>query len=378
MKTKASAFNANDSLVLKGVAIIAMIFHHCFCDFSRFSEYSVDFSPLSPEFAVELSAYFKICVSIFAFISGYGLWKSYSSGSGADKDMRSWTRKRLFKTFSGYFFIYILVFVITLAYDRYPVKKYGGKGSIMFLVYALLDFLGLSNICSAPSLCATWWYMGAASFFIISVPIVFHLYKKVGFAPIMLSIIILPRVLKLGYPGGINLLTFLFVVVIGMVFAEYDIFEAIRAICFTKNRVISQIIKITLLVLILCLSVKLSFELNKTKFWILKYNILPVVFIIFVNETLARLPGVNRILAFFGKHSMNIFLTHTFIRDIYFKDFTYSFRHFIPICVVLFTISLFLSIIIDFAKKFSGYNKLIDKIFKFISNPRKNGLEKSV
>ena len=89
---------------------------------------------------------------------------------------------------------------------------------------------------------------------------------------------------------------------------------------------------------------------------------LPTVFIVFVNETVLRIPVLNSILVYFGKHSINIFLTHTFIRSIYFEEFTYSFKHFILICAILLAISLVISIVIDFLKKIIFYNKLTDKI----------------
>ena len=76
---------------------------------------------------------------------------------------------------------------------------------------------------------------------------------------------------------------------------------------------------------------------------------------------------INDILMYLGKHSMNIFLIHTFIRAHYLNTFTYSFKYPALIVLVLLVFSLILSIIIEAMKKYSGYNKLVEKIREKIS-----------
>ena len=69
----------NDSLRLKGVAMLMMLFHHLYCDVSRFDGYVIDFAPFGQDAVVGVAFFFKLCVSIFAFVSGYGLLMSYAS-----------------------------------------------------------------------------------------------------------------------------------------------------------------------------------------------------------------------------------------------------------------------------------------------------------
>ena len=75
-KSLKGSFTKEDSLCLKGVAILFMVLHHCFCSVDRFEAYTVNFAPFSQDFAVDFCNYLKICVSMFAFITGYGLYLS--------------------------------------------------------------------------------------------------------------------------------------------------------------------------------------------------------------------------------------------------------------------------------------------------------------
>ena len=60
-------------------------------------------------------------------------------------------------------------------------------------------------------------------------------------------------------------------------------------------------------------------------------------------------------LAFAGKHSMNMYLTHTFIFAYFLHDFIYWFKYPILIFAVLFSISLLLSMTIEFLKEKIGF-----------------------
>ena len=71
-------FTKDESIRMKGIAIFALMFHHCFMSRDRFAGYEIVFAPFSESFVVNICAYLKICVPIFAFITGYGLYLSYS------------------------------------------------------------------------------------------------------------------------------------------------------------------------------------------------------------------------------------------------------------------------------------------------------------
>lgn len=66
-------FTKEDTVAIKGIALLMMLFHHCFWNAEFTSQYALDYSPFNQESIVSIGMFFKICVSIFAFITGYGL-----------------------------------------------------------------------------------------------------------------------------------------------------------------------------------------------------------------------------------------------------------------------------------------------------------------
>ena len=81
-KHRENYISIEDSTLLYGVAIIMMIFHHLFCDPHRLG---YNYIPLFNNYGIGamIAIVGKLCVSIFAFISGYALAiKSEKSGGG--------------------------------------------------------------------------------------------------------------------------------------------------------------------------------------------------------------------------------------------------------------------------------------------------------
>lgn len=351
----------NDSFAIKGLAIILMIFHHLYCTADRFEGFTVDFTPFSQTFVVNVSFLFKVCVSIFAFITGYGLLKSIAGQKFSRKNIAKWNVTRLIKTMSGFWFIYVIAFIVTMLINRLPYETYFAKKPYAGVFYFVNDFLGLANLFNTPTLNGTWWYMSAAIVFILIIPLIYALSKKVGYLPIIMLITALPRLLKTGYPGGTNIYTFILPVVFGMVFADYDLFNKIEKM-LPKNKVISYIISFVLFGGLIGVGYIIMLKYNRTVAWELNYGVVPLAFICFFRFCIIRIPILSKLLEFLGKHSMTIFLTHTFIRLTYLRDFIYSFKHFMLIFVVLFALSLVLALVLDFIKKLCRYDQLINKI----------------
>lgn len=120
MVKKEAVLSKKDSLCLKGIAIIIMIFFHCFCSTKRIGNYTVDFFPFTQSFFIKFSGTFNICVSIFAFITGYGLYLSEKNKCTNSKNTLKWMSNRYIKTFSGYWFVYIISFIVTFFYNSFP------------------------------------------------------------------------------------------------------------------------------------------------------------------------------------------------------------------------------------------------------------------
>lgn len=348
---KASTLTKKDSLALKGIAILLMIFHHCFLDPGRFAGYTVSFAPFSQDFTVSLSYFSKIYVGIFAFISGYGLYLSFSKQPNTAKSASAWTVSRTIKTMSGYWFIYILALISTWIYADLPIKTYCTDGNIRGAFYAFLDFLGLASLFKTPTLNTTWWYMGAAILFIALVPCFTRLAKKIGYVPLVILIVMLPRLLKVGYPGSINPYGFLLALLFGMLFAQYNLFTRMAQFQPLQNKTLWAVVRFLFWLCALVICYLVCSRVERYQAWELHYAVAPLIFILFCKRYVVRIPVIQQLLCFFGKHSLNIFLIHTFIRFNFFTDFIYSFRYFWLITLVLFGISLGISIVLEWIKK---------------------------
>ena len=344
----------NDSLALKGVAIVIMVIFHCFYEPAYYA-LPVDFTPFTQDFVIQLCWWGKLCVPIFAFITGYGLYLSYAHTTDSPN---GWLAKRYIKTFSGYWFVYVLIFVATMIYPQLPITKYGGNGGLRFIACALIDFAGLAKLFSTPTLCGAWWYMTAATLFICMVPLLVRLEERIGWFPILFGLIAFPRLAIPNYSFEMNAITFAPAMFLGMVFAKYGVFDRHDVLCEKIHPVLLFAIDTLLMIAAIVVYVRLY----RPFFWEYHYTVAPVLFIIYLRRYVLRAPYVDKVLRFFGKHSMNIFLTHMVFQLTLVPEWVYSFRSMWLIPAVLFAVSLVLSIAIEALKKLVRYDRLIDAL----------------
>ena len=95
---------------------------------------------------------------------------SYSNFAGGDTATR-WCAKRYVKTFSGYWFVWVLSAVICQLIDGRTVRFLLQDGGYRGFLYGMIDFFGLARLFDAPTLEFNWWYMSAAFVFILLTPL---------------------------------------------------------------------------------------------------------------------------------------------------------------------------------------------------------------
>lgn len=378
---KASAFDKVDSLCLKGLAIFMLMCIHCFGNASRFEGYAFDFGFIGEDLYIQLAYYCKICVCIFAFISGYGLYLSAKKTCSLT-DEKKWISVRIIKTMNGFWFLYIVSIISLWIYERIPDTVYFNKGVVRGSVYVLLDFLGLAQFFGTPSMNSSWWYMSAAIVFVILMPLLVKWCKNHGWFSLFAVIIIIPRVLFNGeFFGATNIYSFVLPVCIGALFAEFDLFAKINKIRLLKNDVINEIALFCIGLFIVFVSIWVWLRLPYKLVWEYHFGIAPVILIVFCNRFIFKeycfVSKIIRCVAsFLGKHSMNMFIFHTFFRVYFFKEFIYNLKYPILTIISLLMISLAFSVIVEFVKKMLHYQKLIDfletKITYLFSEKNKN------
>ena len=362
---KKKEFSIDNTLALKGIAIIMLIFHHCFRKADLFEDYTVSFFPFSQDFIVEISLTFKICVSIFAFITGYGLMLSLKKLNPeykwTKKEIGKWIINRLIKLLSGFVIVVVLSWIICQIIDGRTWDTYFSKGIIYGIVQMLIEIFGLSDIMGTTNLNSTWWYMSIAVLFVFSVPLFAKLYKKIGIVPTLLLVIFVPRIIGWEYVNS-SYISFLFPVLLGMIFAENNLMVRIANFKITKNQYVNKILKFVIETALIIIIYIVYTRLPAKLFWEIRYGIMPVILMCYLYEFFIDIPVIKNILKFLGKHSMNIFLIHTFIQFYYLEDFVYSQGNFMKIAFVLLLISLLISIVLELFKKLIRYDKWIKKL----------------
>ncbi len=364
-----SSFSTYDSMLVKGVAIILLMFHHCIMA-TGVKGYDINYFPFtSSHYPILICDTFKLCVGMFVFITGYGLYKSICNIEFNSRSVFNWTGTRLVKALSGFWVVYVLVFITTYLVDRLPYRVYVSAPTKMdgSWLYAILDFLGVAHIFETPMLVGTWWYMSALVVMIVFFPLIFKISERFGYVVMGLMIILLPRVANIGFPGTKNIFSFALAYVLGMAFAKYNLFEKQMNINpFKKYKVIWDILLFFVYIILFGLIVYITQRLGRKYLWEFNYCIAPVIVILFCNRYFRRIPILNYALMYIGSHSLNIFLIHTFIRWVYLKDFIYSFKYAILIPFVLLAITLAISIFVELLKRLVGYDKLVSKLIKRI------------
>ncbi len=365
--TAKDSFSKENSLALKGVGILLLMGMHCFGSYGRFKGYDINFWPFQAEDFVSFCAYLKISVSLFAFISGYGLYLSASKTCLDSKSSTKWLIQRYFKTFSGYWFVFVLFVIITQLWVGLPEEKYFDEGGFRGIAYMVTDFFGLARMFNTPRLNGSWWYMGAAMFYILLTPFICAGDKRFGLIPVSALLIIFPRVITASdYYGHNNAYSFLFVFLMGMIFAKYRIFDKIEDINIKGNKTAANV----LFFLFMCVALPVSYLLYKRvpidELWEYNYGIAPLFVIVFCQKFLFKIPFITKVLGFCGKHSMNVFLYHTFLRGELIRKELYSIGNAWFVMLALFGISVIISIIIEFIKKLIKYDEKINKLSKRI------------
>ena len=351
-----------ESNIFKCLAIMLMLAHHLFMYADQPDFPALVYGPIfsTPERLAAFGQLCKLCVAIFVFISAYGTAMS-CKGSAMDDD-RALARKsteRLIKLLVSFQFVYILAFALCPLGGKSWFTLYS-PSRLENLFFALCDFMGLSYVLQTPSYNSAWWYMSLAIILILILPWLIKFCRKLGSSCILLFLVI-----SMWFNGEFSFLRYFFVIPVGIVAAEYSVFQHATAFYFRHN------LPIRLLILSCCVGVmvfmgKLYLNLGPS-IYCLCDSVMVISAGIFILLTLSRIPLLSTAAEFIGKYSMDIFLIHTFIFDLWFHDFTYSLRYPVLIFIFLLISSLTVSVVLGCLKKLCRIDILSLKISEKIN-----------
>ncbi len=367
-------FTKEHTMQMKGIAIIILLFHHCFLNTQRWATvpyeklattkgwgyYPISFAPFSSHTIQYLASFSKICVAMFVFMTGYGMWVSYESQK-KKTTMSNYIKKRMVTLMTGFLIIFVVTEILAIPTGRF-IEVYGHD--FRSVVYMIIDALGLAKLLGTPLFCLTWWYMSLAIVLIMIFPFVHSIMEKYQWVVVVASIIV-PR--ACGFGQSTDLFRYLLAYTLGMYFAQHDLLARIKE-KFMKQNVAGKLL--SLIVSLIGLAVIIKCRQNAWIGW--KYldfwDGFAAMYVI-VNSYIYILNGkwIVKGLGFLGKHSMNIFLIHSFYRDVFFHEFTYSFYYAWLDYIVLMAISLVTSIVLEWFKKLIRYEKFIDWVKRLVT-----------
>lgn len=347
-------FSKKDTYITKGVLVILLLIHHVLDPFYSYSEV-VQWRFLNKELADPFIAFFcKQCVGGFVFLTVYGITKAYKKCEANDKNMLKIMGVRLVKLYAAF----EVIFVANLLYRKWqdlPIKEVYMSGEGKFeSVQMILDALGFAFYYKTPTMNVTWWYMMLAVLILVTVPILYYLYRKLGLLLIPLSLLVPIHIFN-----QTDFSTVVSTMVLAMVFADRQVFERIDAVRLFHSKIAANVI----IFLTSILTLKLVYEY--VKFFKEGWHMYPlgaIAICVLVYKFIACLPIMSKVLEFLGKHAGNIFMAHTFIYYYYYTDFIYSFAYPVRIVLVLLGCSLALSVVLELVKKYSGYTACVNKL----------------
>ena len=319
----------SDTLVLKGIAIIMLLCHHCLCTGEGYEDIFLFGKPCFQH----VGKFCKLCVAIFVFLSGYGLTAQARAKDGVPNVLKFYKR-RYFKLMTNFWIIWLLFVPIgVFVFNRTFPEVYGEH-------YIIRAFIDLTGLCTSSSYNATWWFYGCIILLYALFPLI---WKTRSYWFLLLPASIVLSFAVKGIPLANLLGDYLFIFTCGCIYANSKISlgggkmtAIIILIVFCMYRLVARIP--------------------------LLWDAAIVVALVYAYNQMSVPSYISRPMAFLGKHSFNIFLFHTFIYSYYFHSLIYWHRNPMVIVATLTIACILISICIEQIKKLIRFDLLIKKI----------------
>lgn len=291
-----------ESNAIKGVAILAMLWHHLFF---KHPEYGL--------LVHQTGIIGKVCVALFLFVSGYGLTVKYSKLTKGVTDTRQsvttavrFILKRLMKFYPNYWIIFIISVPLgIIVFDKPLNEAYGEEANILLMTIG--DFMGVNSF---KSYNITWWFNRQILLLYVLFPLYFSLLSK--------SHSLVQFLLAVGAFAGIEHFQF----VIGILVALHD---------NRINKLLTQSSNFLVLILslggtiVLCICRQCIPIFIEEPRYIDGFLAFAIIFclIAYGRSTASK----YKVISYLGRHSMNMYLIHYFITTLYLEHFIYSLEY---------------------------------------------------
>lgn len=337
---------------MKGIAILAMLFHH------MYGAPPPDVMPYSGVLEW-IGVLGKVCVAMFLFCSGYGLAAQYKSISL--KDDVKFVLRRLTKFYLNYWVIFIIFVPITIFLFNRPLSAAYGE-HVNIAKRFIYDIFGVQN----PAYNITWWFNKLIIILYLLFPLLCRAIRLLPWLGVLVSIVLVRFLAHIHIPfDNIDICTWQLPFVLGMVWNCYEAKGARIQEWLEKHKSVAIISSLCILI---CAIIIRMYPIIPRWSGIRMDGFLSCAIALCIVTTLRHFSHAMDVLSFFGKHSMNIYMTHTFINWYWCKDWLHTGEWLRGggNLLILTILCLLISLALEFIKQKAGIYKLADMIIKHL------------
>lgn len=304
-----------DTSALKGIAILAMLCHHM---------YGYPPEGVDPYSGIQLwlGVLGKVCVALFLFCSGYGMAKQYSLlphntniGVQLLGDAR-FLLKRLIKFYANYWVIFLIFVPIGVFIFNHPLSAAYGE-NVNVAKRLIYDFMGIQGY---KSYNITWWFNQLILWMYLCFPLFYRVASFRRWIILIFSVVIVPFSIRLPYVPP-QICAYQFPFILGIVWAmSEDKFSRFQE-SYYRHKYLYNAVVIGLLCV--CILIR-QYSTNPYFEGIRLDGFLTLSIVLFYVFFLKYDSALKIIMEFLGKHSVNIYLVHTFFNEHWFSRWLHA------------------------------------------------------
>jgi hypothetical protein len=318
-------FTKSHTQVAKGVAIILMMLHHLFRFPDRIEGVSyVSVLPFfQPTVEYLLGDFGKICVAMYLFLSGYGL---YAASSKKGKFTFRDSVQRVVKFLINYWVVFLLFIPIGLIWFSSNPRYHWNVTEL------IKNFFTLSG-----SYNGEWWFIRLYIELVLLLPLIKRMLKRGIIFSFAVSLVFYSMYFRIGvvfkimsilpikqssllYQDLPNLLFWQMSFCTGYIFAKFNLFR--RMTRGIKSRGMDKkAFYVAMLSAIIIIRIAMTYILGEWEAPNYDYILAPL-FILFCTNFIYPSRS-NKVFLALGKHSTNIWLTHSFFCYYYFQKLVF-------------------------------------------------------
>ena len=287
-----------DTSVMKGIAICAMLCHHLYTCPEYIGEGIVPYTGIQAWIGILC----KVCVALFLFCSGYGLAANYKAYS--IKDDIKYIAKRLVKFYTNYWVIFLIFVPITyFVFGRTLADAYGQVNIPKRFVYDILAI-------QVPAYNITWWFNKLIIILYLLFPILYRVINIRPWVAILLSMVVVHLSDSIHIPyDNVGICLWQLPFILGISWKLYQ--DKLPRVCAWLSEH-KKVFALSSMFILICAIIVRMFPIIPYWNGLRVEGFVACAIALCVVSVIRCTRYMSEVLAFLGKHSMNIYMTHTF------------------------------------------------------------------